>query len=124
MAAQLKKDIEEIDHNLSELLSLELLAKRQHVKTLLSKESKRLTQEKSELLAKRKELVASESLAIASNDSSSPSVATNESSARSESALGSVVVTNYMWDQTDDFVKIYIEIDKNYSLDSTQIVMN
>ena len=29
-----------------------------------------------------------------------------------------------MWDQTNDFVKIYIETDKSYALDSTQIQMS
>ena len=40
------------------------------------------------------------------------------------SGLGRVVVTNYMWDQSNDFIKIYIEIDKNCSINSNEIQIN
>ena len=36
-------------------------------------------------------------------------------------ALGTVIVNNYYWDQNKDFVKVYIEVDKDYSLDTNQI---
>ncbi|XP_017462709.1 PREDICTED: calcyclin-binding protein-like, partial [Rhagoletis zephyria] len=39
----------------------------------------------------------------------------------SSSELGIILVTNYMWDQTNDFVKIYIEVDKNQKIENDQL---
>ena len=98
---------------MSELTSLEVIAKRPNVKALLTTEKSRLTAAKSELLIKLKAQSSGErNDALMSGDSGA-----------GNPSLGTVVVNNYMWDQTDDFVKIYIEIDKNYSLDTTQIQM-
>jgi len=119
MATELKKDIESIEFDLSELSSLEVLAKRQNVKTLLSSEVNRLNQKKSQLLVQWKQLTASEGTGDCGERSDSGS-----GRAVGQPSKGSVIVTNYMWDQSQDFVKVYIEIDKNYSLDSTQIEMS
>lgn len=104
----------QIDFDLSELTSLEVIAKRPKVKALLSSETTRLKQLKTELLSKLKEQTRGES---------SAAVGTGDATASSQS-VATVVVNNYMWDQNNDFIKIYIEIEKNYSLDSTQIQMN
>ncbi|CAG2172821.1 unnamed protein product [Oppiella nova] len=126
MAAQLKKDIEDMEFDLSDLSSLELMAKRQHSKALLSQEIQRLTQRKNQLVTKWREEAAAEALLKSGDDSNSASVPVTQGSATSgqQAPMGSVVVTNYMWDQTDDFCKIYVEIDKNYALDATHIQMS
>jgi hypothetical protein len=83
------------------------MAKRNNVKNLLSNEVKKLSQRKNDLL---KQLNESK---VETND--------EKTSQKVSQTLGSVVVNNYMWDQNDDFVKIYIEIDKNYSPEESTI---
>jgi len=94
---------------LSELSSLALIAKRDNVKKLLSTEIERLSQRKNNLSKQLKEQTNSEE---------------KTSQQTVKQSLGSVIVTNYMWDQDNDFVKIYIEIDKNYSLEKSMIELN
>ncbi len=92
--------------------SLELTAKRTNVKNLLSNEIKTLSQRKNDLL---KQLNESQVETNCDVKTSQPKV---------NQTLGSVVVNNYMWDQNNDFVKIYIEIDKNYSLEESTIQLS
>ncbi|XP_054156615.1 calcyclin-binding protein-like [Oppia nitens] len=109
MADQITKNIQQIEFDLSELSSMELTAKRPNVKALLATEMSRLTLEKSELLAKRKlqqQKQTADSLEKTTGDVS----------------RGSVTVNSYLWDQTDDFVKVYLEVnDKQTDLKSLPI---
>lgn len=45
----------------------------------------------------------------------------NGSQIASSSELGINLVTNYMWDQTNDAVKIYIEVDKSQKIENDQL---
>lgn len=91
----------QLSAEISEFTELAKLAKLESVKSFLNNEVNRLNHKK-ELL----EMELEKALKPDSNLSSE---------------LGIIPVTKYMWDQGSDHVKIYIEVDKNQVIDSSQL---
>lgn len=89
---QLKEEIDE-------LAKLDGIAKLESIKTYLKAESDRL---KTRKVFIEKELTKAANVA-------------------SESELGQILVTNYMWDQTKSYLKIYIEVGKEQKIEESQL---
>lgn len=91
-----------LQEQIDELVHLETIAKLDQVKEFIKNEIIRLRGRKAKVeseLARQKGLTPS-------ND------------------LGIILVNNYMWDQTDESIKIYIEIDKKETINELDISLN
>lgn len=107
-----KDEIGRLSEEIAELTQLCELAKLPSVKTFLKQEISRLGVRKSNLV---KELENTQSLA-----NSSVGVAPNADSEKAR-GLGLTLVQNYMWDQTNQAIKIYIEVSKDQKIEESQL---
>ena len=87
--------------DIQELSSLESQSQRENVKKLLSSEINKLNQKKNNLIKKQENT---------GKDDVKPTQL--------------ITITNYAWDQTDEFVKVYIELDKNCHIDQETTKLN
>lgn len=93
----------QVSEEITELSQFLGQAKLSNNKVFLEREINRLKTRKANL---EKELAKS-------NQNGSQTASSNE--------LGINLVTNYMWDQTNDAVKIYIEVDKSQKIENDQL---
>lgn len=87
--------------DIQELSSLESQSQRENVKKLLSSEINKLNQKKNNLIKKQEN--------------------TGKDDVRPTQLI---TITNYAWDQTDEFVKVYIEFDKNCHVNQETTKLN
>ncbi|KAF7493789.1 Copia protein [Sarcoptes scabiei] len=101
--SNLKILVKEVEDQINELIDLKSQAKLSSIKDFLQNEINRLTVSKQNL------------------DRQISSSLGGDSKVAKEYQPGSVTVSNYMWDQTNDYVKIYITLDKNEEIESDDI---
>ncbi|CAD6216437.1 GSCOCG00004595001-RA-CDS [Cotesia congregata] len=102
--------IEDIKLDIDELNSLLLQAKRQKVKDMLALEVRRLQTELTKIMEANKN---------EENKNSKPAVP-----AVSDSKCYEVKLTNYAWDQSDKFIKLYVTLKNVQSLSKEAVACN
>uniref|UniRef100_A0A069DR20 Calcyclin-binding protein n=1 Tax=Panstrongylus megistus TaxID=65343 RepID=A0A069DR20_9HEMI len=105
----LPSKIDQLRSDVEELKRLENTASRPHVKDILSIEIRKLETEIIKLMDTSSEVAVSSSIVNAS--------AKNNSAAK----CYDVKITNYAWDQSDKFVKLFVSLKDVQTLDKDQI---